>query len=124
VAEWKKWLVWDGRRWVISNHALEAAKTVAAQVKREVESACLAGDITRDEVKSLRQFANHTASGKGLREMLFVAATDPRIAVEPDQLDAWPWLLNVANGMIDLRTGDLLPHEPDRLLTQLCPHDY
>ena len=33
-------------------------------------------------------------------------------------------LLNVANGIVDLKTGDLLPHQRDTLLTKLIDVDY
>ncbi|MBL8610222.1 MAG: hypothetical protein JNL38_22995, partial [Myxococcales bacterium] len=39
-------------------------------------------------------------------------------------LDADPWLLNVANGTIDLRTGVLRPHDPRDLLTKLADVAY
>lgn len=38
-----------------------------------------------------------------------------------EQFDADPWLLNVANGTIDLRTGELREHRREDLLTKLCP---
>jgi P4 family phage/plasmid primase-like protien len=38
--------------------------------------------------------------------------------------DAHPDLLNVSNGIVDLRTGELLPHDPDLLMTKLAPVTY
>ena len=44
---------------------------------------------------------------------------------EPDhKWDAHPDLLNVANGVIDLRTGERGPHNSGLLLTKLCPTEY
>ncbi len=37
-----------------------------------------------------------------------------------DEWDAHPWLLNVVNGTLDLGSGELRPHDPDDLLTQVC----
>jgi hypothetical protein len=39
-------------------------------------------------------------------------------AVGAQQLDADPWALNVLNGTVDLRTGDLRPHDPADLITK------
>jgi putative DNA primase/helicase len=48
----------------------------------------------------------------------------PPIPILPDALDADPWLLNVANGTIDLRTGELRAHRREDLLTRLAPVEY
>jgi P4 family phage/plasmid primase-like protien len=38
--------------------------------------------------------------------------------------DADPWLLNVKNGTIDLRTGTLKPHDPLDRITRIIPLEY
>src|SRR5690606_23127010 len=43
---------------------------------------------------------------------------------DAEEWDADPWALNVANGVVDLRTGTLRPHDPQDLLTKLAPVDY
>jgi putative DNA primase/helicase len=56
--------------------------------------------------------------------MLDLANSEPGIPVLPDQLDANPWTLNVLNGAVDLRTGQLWPHRRQDLLTKLAPVAY
>jgi putative DNA primase/helicase len=56
--------------------------------------------------------------------MLALAKSEPGIPVRPAELDAQPYLLNVANGVLDLRDGRLLPHDPGLLLTKLAPVEY
>src|SRR5579863_5019904 len=51
--------------------------------------------------------------------MVELAQTVPPIPVTPDQLDADPWLLNCANGTLDLRTGRCRKHERNHLLTKI-----
>jgi putative DNA primase/helicase len=41
-----------------------------------------------------------------------------------DALDADPMVFNVLNGTLDLRTGDLRPHDPKQLITKLSPVAY
>jgi putative DNA primase/helicase len=46
------------------------------------------------------------------------------VIVNHEQLDSDPWLLNVANGTIDLRTGALRAHNPEDLCTMQAPVMY
>ncbi len=59
-----------------------------------------------------------------LNSMLTLAGTLPGIAVSATSLDLDPWLLNVSNGTINLRTGILLPHKREDLQTRFAPVDY
>src|SRR6266542_2503090 len=56
--------------------------------------------------------------------MLELAASEPGVPVLPGDLDRDPWALNVRNGTIDLRTGQLRPHRRADLLPKLVPVDY
>jgi len=40
------------------------------------------------------------------------------------ELDQDPWLLNSINGIIDLRTGELLPHNADENMTKMIKGKY
>ena len=53
-----------------------------------------------------------------------LARTAAGIPVEPDDLDTNPWLLNVANGTVDLRSGRLHAHRRQDLLTKLAGTHY
>jgi len=54
-----------------------------------------------------------------LAAMLAVAQS--ALPVRPEYLDTDPWLLNVKNGTLDLKTGDLRPAERGDLLTKMAP---
>ncbi|WP_233337748.1 DNA primase family protein, partial [Xylella fastidiosa] len=41
-----------------------------------------------------------------------------------EQLDKDPWLLNCANGTVDLRTGTLKAHHPEDCITRVVPLNY
>jgi len=58
------------------------------------------------------------------RALLDLAWSQEGVAVLPDAFDADPWVLNVANGILDLRTGELGPHRRDAMLTKLSPVEY
>ena len=45
------------------------------------------------------------------------------LLLDHEQINANPWLLNCANGTVDLKTGTLQPHDPADLITHLAPCD-
>jgi putative DNA primase/helicase len=53
--------------------------------------------------------------------MVELAKSEPGIAQRPDAFDCDPWALNVANGTLDLRTGQLRPHDRADMITKLAP---
>ena len=44
----------------------------------------------------------------------------PDVAIAPAEFDRDPWLLNVQNGTIDLRTGSLQEHRRSDYITKLA----
>jgi putative DNA primase/helicase len=114
-----KWLVWDGVRWAIDRNgmALDRAKATARKILAEAATL----DDTEDSRK-LAAWSFRSQARERLSAMLFLA--QPDVSVLPEQLDTHPWLLNVANGTIDLRTGTLRqPSRPD-LMTKQSPVVY
>lgn len=122
VAAWGSWLVWDGRRWKRDTHGeiVEAAKAVAATLWAEVPGSC----PCRRHRRALVAWATKSESANHIDAMVRLARTDFEMVVDTDQLDADPWLFNVANGTVDLRTRQLRPHRPDDLITKVAPVVY
>jgi len=117
----RRYYVWDQRRWEpdAEGQVLELAKQTAASLYDE-----LAHSTAPGRRKELAPWAVKSESEPRLRAMLALAASAPELAVTPDELDADPWKLNVLNGVVDLRTGTLAPHDPGRLMTKLAPVVY
>ncbi len=53
-----------------------------------------------------------------------LALAESSHAVLPAELDRDPWSLNVANGTIDLRSGNLRPHKREDMITKIVPVDF
>jgi putative DNA primase/helicase len=117
--EWGKWLVWDGRKWVVNADA-ELMK-LAHNVIRGIYSESVK-IMDSEQRKATGKHALLSEARSKVENMLICAK--PYIAVHPDQLDQYPLLLNIANGVIDLSTGSLLPHDPKYLITKLIKVDY
>ena len=114
VRERHMWIAWQQTCWQrdATGDAERAAKATARAL---LETAVKVED--EDKRKAAVKWAFASQSERTLRAMLTVAATEAEIALAADALDSDPWLLTCANGTIDLRSGELRPHDPADLIT-------
>jgi putative DNA primase/helicase len=127
------WLVWDGRRFARdSKAAREFAKVISDDIRAEITVMANAIDMRdpksavmfQQYVDALNKWSKLSASTRGLDNILTEAKTTPGINGNALEFDVDPWLLNCLNGTIDLRTGELMSHNPDHLITKLTPIEY
>jgi putative DNA primase/helicase len=111
------WHAWDGSRWAPDERerARECVKAIARDLAGEA-AALLDEDVFRA--------AKRAGSAGGVDAILSLARSTPGIVFGPEDANRDPWLLNAANGTIDLRSGTLRPHNRDDLITRVCPVEY
>lgn len=115
------WLVWDGRRWAADDTG-EVERRAKGTVLEMYASA--AAELDDSQRRELIRWTLLSESAQRIRAMVDLARTELGVTTRPAQFDADPWLLNVANGTLDLRTGTLREHRRGDLLTRLAPVDY
>jgi putative DNA primase/helicase len=133
---WKQWLVWDGRRWrpdVTAEVERRVKETITDLYQRTGEEIKRFGDVDDEDeerqakLAALRKLLGHCLDWEKTRSItscLESMKSEPGVPVQPDQLDTDPFLLNVLNGTLDLRTGQLRPHQREDLITKLAPVEY
>lgn len=104
VQRWNRWMRWGGARW-IEDDTLEVFDLIRRHNRRTVAA-------SRDKDATAFCRAQAVAAVERL------AKSDRRYAATVDQWDSDDWLLNTPGGVVDLRTGDLLPHDPGLYLTK------
>lgn len=109
------WHVYDGTRW------REDDKGAAPRAVLEVLRDALAESVGD---KQLRADVAKCESKAGVEGVLGIAAALVEFAATVDDLDADPYLLNVANGTLDLRTMHLQAHDPADRLTRITVGAY
>ena len=114
---WSKWLAWDGKRWANDNtgEVDRRAKDIPSRIYAEA-----AATKDKDRRKELAQFALKCEAENRRKAMIASAMSEPGIPILPDDMDRDPWLLNVLNGTVDLRTGGLQFHHKEDLITKLA----
>ena len=121
----RKWIVWDGRRWAIDDVAQVQKLTVETVRAMNVELKLLTFDA--DAGSPYQQLRKHILKAEGaarLRAMQELSQGVGAVPILPADLDTDPWLFNVSNGTLNLRTGQLEHHRRGDLITKLCPVCY
>ncbi len=70
----------------------------------------------------MANWAKQSESARRITDMVRLAQSEVEIA--PETFDADPWLFCCANGVIDLKTGELLPHAREYFITKVAPVEY
>lgn len=120
VESWKKWIVWTGKRWEVDPDEIRVeklAKRTVDQLWEDISSVIQGAD--KPTACKLLSHHKQSASLKGIRAMIRLARGEDGILISHTELDQHPWLLNVANGTVDLRKGKLREHRREDFLTQL-----
>lgn len=113
------WHVWDGRRWAVDDRGLEVqarAKDTAIAIFDEIKDA-----KDRD---ARMQHAKRSQSKSSVESMIWLARSEPGIPARLTDFDKDGWLLNVRNGTLNLRTGELRPHAREDLISNLVGVDF
>jgi putative DNA primase/helicase len=121
VPAWGCWLVWNGRHWERDEDG--ATDRRARQVIDGMYHEAAAEDDP-DTRRALVKWAMRSEGRGRLEAMVALAAREPGVPVAHERLNGDPDLLTVADGTIDLRTGELGPHRREHLITKTLTVSY
>lgn len=139
------WMVWDGARFAPDNGQVQeivtamilALRPEAVEMRRRAGALQVRSLEVQDNIEESRRLFNeaHALEAKidallkaeknlgkhsKIRGILAQAQSKPGIRSQAEDFDRDPWLLNVANGIVDLRSGELRPHDPADAMTKLA----
>lgn len=120
VPELDAWHIWTGVYWRRAAHVeIEFyAKETIRDLAKEAER------VDADKLGEFFEFCRQSQRAVMVRNVVSLAASEPRVCVPARELDKTPWLLGVRNGMVDLRTGVLLPPDREARITLVAGCDY
>ncbi len=104
IPERNTWAVWNGHQWQLANSnapAVEAARHLARNLPEEDPA-----DI---------KHKNRSLSKNAITAAITLAATHPTINTPLTMFDTNPYQLNTPTGVIDLKTGQQTPPDPNTL---------
>lgn len=118
----KQWIFWDGRKW--QNDITGEIKKLADLCIEDMTKHAFSMD-DEDKKDALLKWVNKTCSSKVKTSMITEAQHLKNIPVVMDQFDRHKDFLNCQNGIINLRKGELMPHDPNYMMTRIsfCEYD-
>lgn len=120
--QYKTWFIWDGKRWQedIAGQIFHLARQTIRSIPHEADQ-YPEGDPRWAEIL---KWAAKSESRERLKAMVDLAQSDPAITIEPEDFDQDPWLLNVLNGALNLKTGIIQAHNPEYFINKLAPIEF
>jgi len=117
----KAWHIWDGRRWKKD----DGAKIHELFELLTREALLQAAERSGDVHEALIKWVMYVKKQPYRKSALALAETSLKeLKIMADELDRDSMLLNVLNGTLDLRTGELRPHNRVDMITRCCPVEY
>lgn len=117
----KKWYFWTGKKWTIdeSGEVKKLADDICEDIKQE------AWQIADEELQeSALKWAKRTAGSTAKEAMVKECQHLYDIPASPDDFDSYTDFLNVQNGVVNLRNGELMPHDSRLMLSKITNCEY
>jgi P4 family phage/plasmid primase-like protien len=116
------WMEWTGKVWKESNE-VSVTEAVRQWVLEQYHQASdrVVSNTGRDPQASAKGWFGVLSAG---RIGSIVRLAKGILAIPADAFDGNPDLINCQNGIVDLRTGALQPHDPDLLMTKITAADF
>lgn len=117
----KKWFFWEGKVWEADNSG--EVKKLADMICDDIKKEAIMEEDEKTQADLLR-WSIKTASSKGKEAMIKECQHLPGIPIMQDELDSYVDYINCRNGIVNLRNGELIPHDSNFLMTKMCNADY
>ena len=117
----RKWFYWDGRLWRLDESG--EIKKLGDVICNEIKKEAFFEQDEKTQIELLK-WANRTSSSKGKEAMIKECQHLDGVPASPDEFDAYMDFLNCQNGVVNLRNGELIPHDPSFMMSKICYTDY
>lgn len=116
------WFYWNNKQWVSD----EGDKKVLHYAGLLIDVINQEYTATKDKKYKaiLKKTVQMLATYKTRNSMLSIAKVSPVISKSPDDFDINKYYFNTDSGIVDLKTGDLIEHDPKQFITKISPIEY
>lgn len=117
----KKWYFWTGKVWMLDENGeiKKMSDEICEDIKREAWM-----ELDDDLQEKILKFAKKTASSAGKEAMIRECQHLYDVPASPDMFDGYTDFLNCQNGIVNLRNGELIPHDGNFMMSKICAAEY
>jgi putative DNA primase/helicase len=120
-AAWKKWIVWTGKNWQIDEGYLIHERGM--RMVRGIYDDVLKTDDYRERME-IEKYAMQSEAMRRRKAFIEAASLIADLNITVNDVDKDPWLFNVENGTIELKTGVFREHRRGDMITRLARVSY
>jgi putative DNA primase/helicase len=103
------WIVWANERWQHDTASIQMHRYCKATINHMLEHPDVSPDVLKDYISWIKRCETEPM----FQQVLVLARSDRHIAISLNALDQHLHLLCCPNGVVDLRTGELMPNRPE-----------
>lgn len=124
-ARYEKWFLYNGKKWTESEEsalyivAVDTMRLSGSKVKDVYPGRNADENKQRDRLEKFFRLSENMSRIRHMLEYVTALAS-----ISADEFDTDAWLLNCQNGVLDLKTGRLLPHDKKYMMTRICRAGY
>lgn len=115
------WMIWTGQRWYEDQTG--EIKRKADELLENLWKEASPGE-NREANEPLMKHIRRTRSSKAKKAMIEETQHLPGIPILPNEMDRYKDALNVQNGIVDLKTGKLRPHDRRLKMSMIADVEY
>jgi P4 family phage/plasmid primase-like protien len=121
VVESKSWAKWTGKRWEIGDIASASVQALAIKSAQEFMKSSFTYTDSAVQ-KNVFEWGQKSVNLAKLKSCVEMAAS--MLAVSVNDFDKHPNLLNTQDGIVNVDTGELMPHDKTKLMCQITNCGY
>lgn len=115
-----QWYVWARTHWEpdVEGRVFELTEHVARRIREHADA------LPADAANVMGQHANRSSSEASRRRIVSMSRSAPRVIIRSEDLNEPDDTVTCPNGVVDLNTGELKPHDSTRMATACTLVDY
>ena len=122
MTAWKKWLVWNGKRWKTDESGALISEKCLSTIRNLHNEQLRTGDH-RERIE-IEKFAKISENARRRKSCIEMATQIDKLNITSDQLDTNSWLLNCQNGTLNIKTKEFTQHRQKDFITKIANVDY